>query len=130
MLEVLLFVVVAILVAIFWRLFAGLAVFVAIVVAGALMISEASRDKRERAAARQLQQQEQVQQRPAQQQPRRVSVEPIVEARFVLVRDDRRMADGKLVEVGRFPTKAGCEIAGNALSASADRVEIHFCVGP
>jgi hypothetical protein len=46
---------------------------------------------------------------------------------YVLYRDDSRTAFPAQVEVGRFGSRDGCEIAGRALSAYADRVEVHYC---
>jgi hypothetical protein len=127
MLELLALVVAIILVAVFWDLFKVVLgwAFAAAVIVGAAAVGVQQYEARQ--AREELRKVEQRVAAAQARQPQRVTAEPVAAARFVLYRDDRRMADGRLEQVGVFPTREGCEIAGKALSASAARVERHYC---
>jgi hypothetical protein len=122
MIELLALVIAIILVAIFWDVFKVVLgwAFVAAAVVAVLGVAFYQYDgAKARAEMRAAQAEEQARQAQPRAQPRA----PL----FVLYRDDRRMADGRIEQVAVFPSREGCEIAGRALSASAARVERHFC---
>jgi len=114
MVELLAFVIAAVIVAVFWRLFASLAVVAMIgaaILAGIIALNRADHSV----------------QAPAPQASVDGSWEAAQAPRFALYRDDSRTAYPEQVLVGTYPTRGACQRAGEKLSYLADRVEVHYC---
>jgi hypothetical protein len=111
MVELLAFVIAAVIVAAFWRLFAALAVVAAIGMAilAAVALSYDAITRTKLAAD------------PTYQSA------PAPAAAYELYRDDSRTAYPEQVLVGTYPTRGACQRAGEKLSYLADRVEVHYC---
>ena len=117
MIELLAFVVAAVIVAAFWRLFAGIAVAAAIgavVLVAVVQILDAGG-------------------RPPQAQTEREAklqqfLSPAPQASYELYRDDSRTAYPAQVWVGTYQSLGACQRTGEKLSYLADRVEVHYCL--